>query len=77
MHAGLKANFLFRRRDPILGPALHSFSAQKAHFLDQSLLNRVSLHEVSLRILHRPYDRSHSLAKLRMATKKGQKGFVA
>lgn len=77
MHAGLKANFLFRRRDPIIGPAFHRFSAQKAHLLNQPLLNRVSLHEVSLRILHRPYDRRHSLAKLRMASKKRQKRFVA
>jgi len=72
MHAGLKANFLFRRRDPMIGPALHRFSAQKAHFLDQPLLNRVSLHEVSLRICHRPYDRRHSLAKLRVTSKKRQ-----
>ena len=77
MHAGLKANFLFRRRDPIMGPALHRLSTQKPHFLDQPLLHRVRLHEVSLRILYRPDDRRHSLAKLRMVSKKGQKGFVA
>ena len=77
MHAGLKANFLFRRRDPIIGPALHCFLTQKSHFLDQPLLNRVSLHEVSLRILHRPYDRRHSLAKLWVTSKKRQKRFVA
>ena len=77
MHAGLKANLLFRRRDPLVGPALHRFSTQKPHFLYKPLLGRVRFHEVSLRISYRPDNRRHSLAKLRMASKKRQKGFVA
>jgi hypothetical protein len=77
MHAGLKANLLFRRRDPFMGPALHRLSTQKPHFLDEPLLGRVRLHEGSLRIPDSPDNRRHSIAKLRMASKKRQKGFVA
>src|SRR5208283_4556412 len=57
-------------------PTLHHLSTQKPHFLHQPLLRRVRLHEVSLRIPHRPDDRRHSVAKLRTALKKRQKRFV-
>src|SRR5208283_2433475 len=76
MHPGLKANLPFRRLDPPRSPTLHHLSTQKPHFLHQPLLRRVRLHEVSLRIPHRPDDRRHSVAKLRTALKKRQKRFV-
>jgi hypothetical protein len=73
MHAGLKANLLFRRRNPPAGPALHSLSTQKPHFLDEPLLRRVSLHEVSLSVPYRRDDRRHTLAQIRMALKKAKR----
>src|SRR5271166_1875408 len=76
MHPGLKANLPFRRLDPPRSPTLHHLSTQKPHFLHQPLLRRVRLHEVSLRIPHRPDDRRHSVAKLRTVLKKRQKRFV-
>jgi hypothetical protein len=45
-------------------------------FSDQPTLGRVRLHEVSLRISYSPENRSHSVAKLQMSSKKRQKGFV-
>jgi hypothetical protein len=76
MHAGLKPNRPFRRRDPLLGPALHRFPTQKPHFLYKPILGRVRLHQASIRIPDSPDNRSHSIAKLRMDSKKRQKGFV-
>ncbi len=76
MHPGLKANLLFRRRDPLLGPALHRLATEKPHFLHQTFLHRVRLHEVSLRVPHRADDRRHSPTKLPMASKKRQERFV-
>ena len=76
MHSGLTANLPFRRLDPLLGPTLHRLTTEKPHFLDQSLLGSVSLHEISLRVPHRAGDRLQSLPKLRMASKKLQKRFV-
>src|SRR5271166_4822075 len=76
MHPGLKANLPFRRLDPPRSPTLHHLSTQKPHFRHQPLLRRVRLHEVSLRIPHRPDDRRHSVAKLRTVLKKRQKRFV-
>ena len=52
-HAGLKANLLFRRHDPLIGPAPHRLPTQKPHFLDQPLLGGVGLPEGSVRVPNR------------------------
>jgi len=66
MHLRLLTNFSFRQFNLVLRPALHRRAPQKPHFLDNPLFNRVSLLEISIRVLYSTRDRCESVSKLRM-----------
>src|SRR6516225_966259 len=70
-------NFLLRRFDLVLGPALQRRPPQQPHFLNNPLFHRVGLLEISLVVRYSKGYRYDSLAKTRVRLKKCQKRLVA
>src|SRR5215471_21661138 len=77
MHLRLSTNFLLRRFDLVLGPALQRRPPQQPHFLNNPLFHRVGLLEISLVVRYGKGYRYDSLAKTRVRLKKCQKRLVA
>jgi hypothetical protein len=73
----LLTNFSLRHFDLPLRPPLQRLTPQKPHLLEDPLLGRVGLLEISLRILYRAHYRCESISKIRVLFEKHQKLLVA
>src|SRR5580704_15004881 len=77
MHMRLLTNFSLRHFHLPLRPPLQRLPPQKPHLLDDPLFGRVSLLEISLRVLYGADYRCESISKIRVLLEKCQKRLVA